>query len=244
MVDQIRLGRWTEKELDEIIINAAMTDDTGDRIASLSEQFLGVPYAASTLSGGADSPEIFTVNLEGLDCFTFLDYVEAMRLSGSFADFLNNLKAVRYRDGVLSYRNRNHFFTDWREYNPGFIADVTGDIGGDKAVSVSKRMNQRDDGSLFLTGISIEERVVRYIPADEINNEVLGRICTGYYAGIYCDKAGLDVSHAGIMIRKGNDLFLRHASSGGEYREVVDQELTGYLSSRPGLVILRPVEKD
>ena len=106
-------------------------EGTGRRIEFLSRQFLGVPYKESTLIGTEHTPEMFTINLDAVDCFTYLDYVEAMRRSNNFATFKETLKIVRYREGKVDYTSRNHFFTDWIESNP-FVRDVTADVGREK----------------------------------------------------------------------------------------------------------------
>jgi len=60
---------------------------------------------------------------------TLIDYIEAMRLSSSFEDFVEFLKKIRYRGGIVSFGDRNHFVTDWREFNGEFVEDATGKIG-------------------------------------------------------------------------------------------------------------------
>ena len=62
---------------------------------------------------------------------------------------------------------------------------------------------------------------------------------TGDYAGIYTDREGLDVSHTGIIIKKNDKTYLRHASPKEIYRKVVDEDLAEYFSDKPGLVIFR-----
>lgn len=238
--EHISLGRWTRDELDRIIRNASRIKDRGRRIEFLSRQFLRVGYEESTLIGDPDTPEAFVVNLGGVDCFTYIDYIEAMRLSSSFAEFKEKLKQVRYRGGKVSFETRNHFFTDWREFNSARISDVTDLVGGSKTERVLKRLNLKEDGTLFLPGITPREREIRYIPSDALDEEVLSRLRTGDYVGIYTEREGLDVSHTGIVIREGDRLLLRHASSREGKRGVVDEDLIDYLSKTPGLVVLRP----
>src|ERR1700757_4891399 len=105
------LGKWNEKKLDHIIRESSGIQDLGKRIDFLSEQFLNVNYKESTLIGNINTPEVFVINLEGMDCFTYIDYVEAMRLSSSFSQFKENLRRVRYQSGKVTFENRNHFFT-------------------------------------------------------------------------------------------------------------------------------------
>src|SRR4030066_401131 len=158
----ILLGNLTQKSLDSILYESSKIHDMGIRIDFLSRHFLETPYQESTLRGDINTSEVFVINLEGIDCFTFLDYVESMRLSASFDEFKENLKKVRYQGGEVSFKNRNHFFTDWREFNSDLIEDVTGMIGGNKAIEVKKILNVKDDRTYFLPGIQPKERVIHY----------------------------------------------------------------------------------
>ncbi|HYQ48316.1 MAG TPA: N-acetylmuramoyl-L-alanine amidase-like domain-containing protein [Thermodesulfovibrionales bacterium] len=235
-------GKWTYDELGELIHRAARIPAAGERIAFISGHFLGIPYRESTLIGDAHVPENLVVDFSGVDCFTFLDYVEAMRMSSSVDDFPLVLQKVRYHGGVVTYRTRNHFFSGWAMYNSGFVTDVTGQIGHGRALSVRKELNRRGDGTLLLEGI--EPRVVslNVIPAHAIDHEVISGLRTGDYAGIYSEREGLDVSHVGIVIRTEDDLFLRHASSAPDAQAVVDQNFREYIKGKPGLIVLRPLD--
>jgi len=237
--ERILLGRWTQNELDRLISEAAGIRDTGKRIDFLSSQFLGVKYTPSTLIGDMSTPEVFVIDLEGVDCFTYLDYIEAMRLSASFSAFKENLKKVRYRSGKVAFENRNHFFTDWREFNSAYVDDITEKVGGSRTKSVRKVLNLRGDGTPFLPGIAPRERLIQYIPSDAVDDTVTRRLRTGDYVGIYTKIQGLDVTHTGIIIKKHGRLYLRHASSARSNRKVVEQEFLMYISKTPGIIVLR-----
>jgi len=237
--ERILLGGWTQSGLDRLIREAAAITDTGRRIEFLSGRFIGTAYKPSTLIGDENTPEVFVIDLEGMDCFTYLDYIEAMRLSSSFAAFKENLRVVRYRSGKVAFESRNHFFTDWAEFGSSRIVDVTGAVGGERTRSVRKVLNLREDGTLFLPGIAPRERVIRYIPANAVDEAVTARLRTGDYAGIYTEIKGLDVTHTGIIIKRQGRLYLRHASSSKENRKVVEEDLITYISKTPGLVVLR-----
>lgn len=237
---QTHLGKWTIEKLDRLLRDSSLIADVGERIGFLSKQFLGVAYQGSTLVGDAHTPEMLVLNLTGVDCFTLIDYVEAMRLSCSFSGFTENLKRVRYRKGEVSFEMRNHFFTDWVEYNAGTIGDVTAVVGGSQTVTIRKRLNLRRDGTPIVPGIQPKEREIRYIPVNALDEKMLERLETGDYAGVYSDEDGLDVSHVGIIIKSEDGIFLRHASSQMSHRKVIDEELKGYLAEKQGLVVLRP----
>jgi hypothetical protein len=236
-------GRFTPDVLDSLLAEAFAIADAGRRIAFLSNTFLGVEYHESTLIGGELTPEVFVINLQGVDCLTFIEYIEAMRLSKSFSQFQTNLRKVRYESGVVSFLKRNHFFTDWSENNKNFVRNVTGEITARVTKRVRKILNVREDGTLFLPGIQPTEREIDYIPSEHIDDAMFHTMKTGDYVGIYSDLQGLDVSHVGIFIRDGEMFFLRHASSHKEYRKVIDQDLKDYILNKPGIIVLRPEEK-
>ncbi len=236
-----RSGRWTEDELERLIHQTAVIRGAGERIAFISGHFLGIPYRQATLIGNSHVPENLVIDLGGMDCFTFLDYVEALRMSSSLADFPLFLQRVRYHGGVVAYRTRNHFFTGWAVYNAGFVVDVTAEVGRGRAVAVQKELNRRADGTLLLEGIEPRVSTLTVIPADAVH-EVTANMRTGDYAGIYAEMEGLDVSHVGIVIRKEGILFLRHASSAPDAGAVMDQDFLEYMKGSPGLIVLRPLD--
>ncbi len=214
--------------------------DIGERIDFLSRQFLGIDYAESTLIGDKNTPEVFVVNLEGVDCLTLVEYVEAMRLSSSYSGFESNVKIIRYRSGIVDFMSRNHFFTDWKEFNAEFIADVTADIGGENTISTQKIVNEKEDGGYFLPGIPTVRKEIKYIPSVAVASPILEKLMTGDYIGIYSGLKGLDVSHVGIIIKAANTVYLRHASSRKEIRKVVDQDFISYIVNKPGIIVFRP----
>lgn len=234
----IKLGKWDQNNLEEII--KAKPGTTEGQIEFLSKQFLSTPYEASTLTGDTNTPEIFTVNLEGMDCFTYIDYVEALRLSTTLEDFNSNLKDIRYQSGNISFENRNHFFSDWPTQNSKNVRDVTYQIGGSKTIEVEKNLNLKSDGSKFLPGIPVVNRKIYYIPTSEIDDDLLNKLHTGDYVGIYTDIEGLDVTHTGIIIKKDDGVYLRHASSKKKNQKVVDEDFKEYVQNTPGMVIFRP----
>ncbi|MCC6713510.1 MAG: DUF1460 domain-containing protein [Candidatus Dadabacteria bacterium] len=237
----IKLGKWTEPGLETLMTESASAGGIGERIGFISAEFLGTPYVADTLTGNAGTPEVFTIDLEGMDCFTYVDYVEALSLSGSFPDFEENLRKIRYKDGVVAFQNRNHFFSDWTINNSGKVKDVTRVVGGGKTRSASKSLNLKKDGAVYLPGIPVKNRTIYYIPSSEIDGEMTSNLRTGDYAGIFTEIDGLDVSHTGIIVKKGNTAYLRHASSRKSNLKVVDENLTEYMQNKPGLVVYRPV---
>ena len=242
MNEQIILGEWTRESLDIIFKEAADIAHPGKRIDFLSKQFLGTKYKEATLIGDANTQEVFVINFDALDCLTFIEYIEAMRRSVSFDEFRENLMRVRYRSGLLAFKNRNHFFTDWKAFNSDMIADVTKSIAAGKSKDVSKRLNEKNDVSFFLPGIQCRLREITYIQTVNLDETILAKLKIGDYVGIYSKMDGLDVSHTGIIVKQNNAVYLRHASSAKKHMKVLDEELMDYLKIKPGIIVLRPGE--
>lgn len=233
--EYINLGIWDVAALESIMSEGGRLTDVGEKVAFISKDFLGTPYEGGTLIGSPDKTEILTINLEGVDCFTLLDYIEAMRRAKTFLSFKENLKLLRYRQGHISYFGRNHFFSDWTLNNAKYIEDVTEQVGKESAIKVKKRLD-------LLPGIEARERIITYIPSALINKEIMAKLKTGDYIGIYSSKSGLDVSHTGILIKNKEELILRHASSRKDTKKVLDENFMDYISKKKGIIILRPKE--
>ncbi len=234
------LGKWTRGSLEDVLRKSSSYNTPGERIHYLSSLLLDTAYKESTLRGNAAAPEVFVINLQEVDCFTFIDYIEAMRLSGSFHEFKKNLKKIRYRSGKVSFTGRKHFFTDWSEFNKDFVDDVTKDIGGSATTLVRKQLNTREDGTSFIYGIHQFSRDIEYIPSDVLSDKLVDKLEPGDYIGIYSAAPGLDVSHVGIFIKTGGKAFIRHATSAKNQMKVIDEDFKEYIRPKPGIIVLRP----
>lgn len=236
----VDLGKFTKGKISQMILQSSKYSASGAKINFISSHFIDVPYKPFSLIGDYKSKEVLTIDLAGVDCFTYLDYVDALRLSSDYSEFMDNVTRVRYKGKKVSYESRKHFFSDWPAYDPSRVKDVTKLVGGRSAVSAAKSLNKKGDAR-YLNGIPVTARKVTYIPSDKLTRSVTSKLMTGDYVGIYSNEAGLDVSHAGILIKKGSKVYLRHASSKKKSQRVVDEELSGYLKNKPGIVVYRPL---
>jgi len=237
-MEHITLGKFSRQLINFLLQEASALPDISSQVDFLSKQFVGIPYKESTLIGDANTGEVLVINFAGVDCFTFLDYIEALRVSKSFSAFKENLVKVRYHSGEITFEKRNHFFTDWKEFNSELIDDVTEAIAEGNTVKITKNLNEKNDRSHFLPGVPCREREITYIPSSVIDERISGMLQTGDYVGIYSERKGLDVSHVGILIRNNDALFIRHASS--RHGKVVDEDFQKYISDNPGIIVMRP----
>lgn len=210
----------------------------GEQIAYISASFLGTPYVSNTLIGSFYQKESLVVNLDGIDCFTYIDYVIALTKSSDINSFLSSLVNIRYGYSDVSYYNRKHFFTDWYALVPRNAVEVTSMVSPD-AITVKKQLNKKSDGRELIKGLGSIPREITYIPGNAINQKVLDSMQQGDLVGVYSPVDGLDVSHVGIVIKKDNRVLYRNASSLSENNKVVDVSFMEYMSLKPGIIVLR-----
>ncbi|WP_234787639.1 DUF1460 domain-containing protein [Mycolicibacterium novocastrense] len=212
-----------------------------ERAEVISRAFLGTPYGAHTLVGSADEPEQLVVELSKVDCFTYADYVEALKRAGSREEFIAALREVRYKDGVVDFANRKHFFTEWAAATPAVATDITASLSAN-VIHVQKNLNQKDSGGVYLPGLPVVPRTVSYIPSAQFDDAVVGGLRTGDYIGAYAEDGGLDVTHVGVYVDTPHGPVFRNASSLPGDDKVVDTPLFDYVRTVPGVVVLRPVQ--
>ncbi len=239
----VRMAGRSDEILQKLLSarNSAAGEELSTRSEAVSRQFLGVQYRANTLIGSAEHPEELVVELEGVDCFTYADYVEALKRSDDREQFIDSLIEVRYKDGVVGFRNRKHFFTDWSAATPAIATDVTAELSA-KSVAVTKHLNRKDSGGMYLPGLPEVPRQVAFIPGTDVDDTVVEALRTGDYIGAYADDGGLDVTHVGIFVDTPDGPVIRNASSLRANNKVVDEPLFDYVRTIPGIVVLRPTQ--
>ena len=235
----------------------------GEVVVSIGESFIGTEYKAHTLE--TDGEEKLVVNLTGLDCTTYLENVLAFaRLikkdSTSFNNFQKELIYIRYRNGIIkNYTSRLHYFSDWIFDNvkKNIIHDITKNLGG---VPVKFQLNYMSNyPSLyknlqghpsFISVIqtqedSINTRTYFYIPKEKVRS-VEGKLKDGDLIAFTTSVKGLDVSHAGIVVRgKDGKLHLLHAPQPNTKVQITKDQVSDYilnLNKDTGIIVLRVLE--
>lgn len=242
-------------------IDGMFQDDIGATMVSVGKTFIKTPYVAKTLEIG--NTETLVVNLQGLDCTTFVENVLVFTLllrqqEKSFDAYLKNLEIIRYKDGALDgYASRLHYFSEWIANNAekGLLKDITGEIGGAAITKDINFMSTHRDLYPFLADDSnfskikasenyLNNQAICVLAQDDIAaNEHL--IQTGDIIALATSINGLDVTHTGIATReKDGRIHLLHASTGSMEVEVSKKPLADYLKgikSNTGIMVARPL---
>ncbi len=106
------------------------SQDMPTRIEFVSAQLLGKPYLLGALGEGErgtfDQAPLYRT--DAFDCETYVDTVLAIALAQDPLTFKQCIQQIRYREGKVSFINRNHFTClDWNQNNQqqGFLKDIT-----------------------------------------------------------------------------------------------------------------------
>ncbi len=238
----------------------------GNAVVYFARQLCGIPYVAKTLEKNAT--ERLVVNLQGLDCTTYVESVLALVVcahekSVKFEDYCRWLKQIRYAQGEVKYTRRLHYFTSWIDSNTalGIVKEITGQgkpFTGKQQLNIDfmsthselypmmygkpKVINEIKTVESMLTG-----RTVAYIPKQMISDTPLLRktIKDGDILAITTSKKGLDTSHIGIAVWHSDGLHLLNASQ--IRHKVVEEPMTlgVYMAKHPtqtGIRVIRVVQ--
>lgn len=232
-------------------------------VLDVAKRYLDVPYVAGTLEVVGE--ERLVVDTAGVDCTTFVELSVARWLTArnDSLSFEQQVQRLRYRRGVVDgYLSRLHYFTDWVAENAR--RGVWYELSPEEDGGIWKRdtltlsfMSSHPESYPFLNAYAwavdsmrlIEQRYARY-PFSYIDKAYLNRppaklpIRNGDILALVTTIDGLDVTHLGFAVWKGDKLHLMHASM-SHGRVVVDERtLYDYLQTRkscPGVRVVRMV---
>lgn len=245
-----------------IAIDGLLEKDFGKTIVAIGKTFKGIPYVAKTLEIG--EKESLVINLQGLDCTTYVENVFAFSLllsdgKSDFDSFTEALETIRYKNGTLDgYASRLHYFSEWIANNEskGLLKDITSEIGGAETTKKINFMSEHRDLYPFLKDDANFEKIktsenylnnqaICVLAQDQIAaNEHL--IQTGDIIALTTSIKGLDITHTGIATReKDGRIHLLHASTGSMEVEVSKLPLADYLKkikNNTGIMVARPIQ--
>jgi hypothetical protein len=239
----------------------------GERVAWFGQVLLGTPYKGHTLEIH-DRIEAPSVNLGGLDCWTFFEVSLAFaRMAMEPEDkwtpetLLRYIEMDRYWGGECdgTYLSRLHYLEDWLHDNArrGLVQDLTRALGGVNVTNAAIEMTHNWKQYRYMrtspenrAGITELESRLRRQPLVMIpKGRVAGiedRLQNGDIIGIVGrDGSAYGTSHVGVAIRRNGVLCFMHASAPSNYGKVViDARLSDYLEkfrSHAGIIVGRPV---
>ncbi|HJU28810.1 MAG TPA: N-acetylmuramoyl-L-alanine amidase-like domain-containing protein, partial [Candidatus Binataceae bacterium] len=129
---------------------------------------------------------------------------------------------------------RNHYMTSWIRNNAreGIVRPIA---TRDLPMVVRERVLN------VVSGLAAQRIRIRCAPKSAMPR-LMRRLKTGDLIFFASTRANLDVFHAGIIVRDGATVSLRHASRG--QGRAVEQDLRGFLKANrmAGVIVARPRE--
>jgi hypothetical protein len=202
------------------LIGEAKTLPTiAQRIDFISGALRGTTYQGYTLIGGPRRPEQFVVRDDAFDCVTYCETVLAAALAHDLGEFETALRTIRYRNGIVNWFERNHYFFEWGQHN---VANKTCRwLGMDGAVAIEKTVDSQK-------GLSKRRFAMRVIPSGVFLAHK-AMLQSGDIVGFVSRRSNLDYFHAGfIVFGGGGELLLRHASE--SRRRVLDERMDRFVA--------------
>ena len=139
--------QMSNQEIDSLLTIVSTQNLTiTDRINLFSDKFLGMPYNQNCTGDGpyALYEHWPLVNFKETNCMVFCEHVLALSISDSWDNFFNNLQQIRYKDGIIGMRTRNHYtMADWLPENSWLLEDVSRQVGGQYIRQTTRTISHR-----------------------------------------------------------------------------------------------------
>lgn len=155
-----------------------------ERAIAIARANVGQPYDMYLL-GEAPFEKIDpqpVYNLRKSDCMVFVEHTLAMALTDDFPGFLRMLQRIRYKDGAIGVRTRNHYTeTDWNVNNAWLVREITEEIAPGKTRQYRQTIDRQ---GFFKTRYKLDVEIPKekttqsYIPFERIG-EIKSQLRTG-----------------------------------------------------------------
>jgi hypothetical protein len=223
----------SRRRVEQLLAGTKDDDSTGSRVDTLSRHFIGYSYKPTPLIGSADTAEVFTASLDGFDCVTYIETILALACASNVDDFIDWLRKIRYEQGRIEWERRNHYMALWIRNNvrEGIIKRVSM-----PAVSILSRERVLN----VVPGLPAQRTRVKCVPKASVPR-LAARLQSGDLIFFVSTRKNLDTFHAGIIVRDGKRMLMRHASR--SHGSVVEQVLSEFLKENrmAGVIIVRPL---
>jgi len=211
----------------------------GERVAALSEPWLGAPYNVGPLGEleGVDPDPI--IRYDTFDCLTFIEEAFALALAPDAVSAQQVRMGMRYHQGApITYENRRHFMlAEWIPgvVEDGWFSDVTrrydGAVRVEKDVTAATWAGWWGRSALPLDDerLPVGSQTFWYLPLDDALAQI-DAIPPGTVVFFMRQPAAhipIAITHVGVTV-PGEVVTLRHASKLRD--SLSDEPLAGYIT--------------
>lgn len=231
-MEHARPRHLSRRRVEQVLSYTKTSGSAAGRIEILSRHFVGLPYQNNSLIGSADTPEVFTANLDGFDCVTYVETVLALSLASNAGQFVDWLRKIRYESGRIAWKRRNHYMTGWIRSNLRGGALQRLSLPRVKTVVKDRTLN-------VVPGLPPVRTRFTCVPKRAFNG-LAAHLKTGDLIFFASTRSHLDVFHCGVVVRNAKRILVRHASR--SRGAVVEQDMAEFFKANrmAGVMVARP----
>lgn len=219
----------------------------GERVDVWSALFLGTPYYLDPLGEGylGERDVNPLLDFTRVDCLTYVEQVMALAFSDHYDEVLSQLLKFRYREGKPKFKNRYYTMVKgWilAHIKAGRLEDVTRSTVSDDVIRTEETSLrprsywERQHRNRFkMLGKWAPRGTARidYIPISHVVEEwtdfpvpaLMHIVSEMKHASPYL------ITHTGLLIKKDDGVYFRHASRSPERLRVEDRAVKEYLET-------------
>ncbi len=249
---QQKIYKMSKEDINTLLIKKSSENLTlTERMNFFSELFLGMNYDLNCVGDGPyafyDTKPLLTY--KATNCMVYCEDVLALSMSDSYENFFNNLQKIRYKDGIIAMKFRNHYtMADWLPENSWLLHDVAKEVAGERSKTITRTISHKN----FFSGKGITDMryvkkdrtiTVNYIPFDVLH-EVKEKIKDGDILALTFGK--LDDIFVGHMLMaydtpSGKVIRQSSLSKNTTFETSFDEWVKKYMNSKKyvGITLMR-----
>ncbi len=219
-----RFTDMSPQEIDALIRETSAKPQTvTEKMNYYSQYFLGTPYTFTCVGDGeyALYEPYPLVNFDSTNCMAYCEHVLALSISDSWDNFFNNLQQIRYKNGMIGMRTRNHYtMGDWLPENNWLLEDVSRKVGGSHTKTVTRTISHtkffQGKGITDLRHVKPDyEMTIDYIPKEAIL-DVKGNLQNGDIGSlIFANKTDIFSAHMWMVMEVNGQVIIRESTTRG-----------------------------
>ncbi len=216
------LFEMTNAEIDLLLSETAKSNKTiTEKMSLFSDLFLETPY---NIVCSGDGPYALyepqpLVNFKETNCMVYCEHVLALSISDSWDNFFNNLQQIRYKDGMIGMRTRNHYtMGDWLPENNWLLDDVSDKVAGEFTKQVTRTISHtnffKNKGISDLRYVLPDrEMTINYVPKDALDKVEYNYKNGDVLALLFANKSNIFSAHMLMVYKAKNKITIRESSS-------------------------------
>jgi len=218
---QQKIYKMDKADINDLLTKKSVENLTiTERMSFYSEMFLGMPYGLTCVGDGPyalyDTKPLLT--FDTTNCMVFCEDVLALSISDSYENFFNNLQQIRYKDGIIGMKTRNHYtMADWLPENSWLLHDVAKEVAGSKAKTLTRIISHKK----FFAGKGIEDMryvkddrtmTINYIPFDALIDAIKNFKDGDILALMFRNLDNIFSAHMLMAYNTANEMVIRESS--------------------------------